>query len=422
MITIGEKIRKRRKELGYTLKEVAGDKVTIAQLSSIENGKSKPSRKLLEYLAEKLKVDVEYFTLNEVEVTHRDFKKIIKTAYSFFNEAKYDEALRTIEDARLIFNNLLNHDRGDYYKFIGECYYNKGEYENAFENFNKALINFSKISDYDNMADSNIKIANSLYMSKKFQMALAYYKSAENLIPFVKDNSIIARIYYDLSLCYYTLDRFRFSKEYLDKCLDFIKEKDLSSKTDLIPYINMMAGIIDLKVENVRESLEKFQEAFEKYKLNGDMVGMGRAMNNIGICYMELEEYDRALSCFKEAIDYKIIGNDEEMLDPYLNMIEIYEKKGDRENILTVLNDAESNLIKLNDISTLIDVYILKMEYYIKEKDFDKAEIYGFLALDNAERIKNIDKLNKIYIALSKLYRMIGNENLSIEYMLKVKK
>lgn len=316
----------------------------------------------------------------------------------------------------------MNHDRGDYYKFIGECYYNKGEYENAFENFNKALINFSKISDYDNMADSNIKIANSLYMSKKFQMALAYYKSAENLIPFVKDNSIIARIYYDLSLCYYTLDRFRFSKEYLDKCLDFIKEKDLSSKTDLIPYINMMAGIIDLKVENVRESLEKFQEAFEKYKLNGDMVGMGRAMNNIGICYMELEEYDRALSCFKEAIDYKIIGNDEEMLDPYLNMIEIYEKKGDRENILTVLNDAESNLIKLNDISTLIDVYILKMEYYIKEKDFDKAEIYGFLALDNAERIKNIDKLNKIYIALSKLYRMIGNENLSIEYMLKVKK
>ncbi|MCX7905020.1 MAG: helix-turn-helix domain-containing protein, partial [Caloramator sp.] len=57
MITIGEKIRKRRKELGYTLKEVAGDKVTIAQLSSIENGKSKPSRKLLEYLAERLKVD-----------------------------------------------------------------------------------------------------------------------------------------------------------------------------------------------------------------------------------------------------------------------------------------------------------------------------------------------------------------------------
>lgn len=63
MQLMGEKIRKRRKELGLTLKEVAGDFVTVAQLSAIENGKSKPSRKLLEFLAKQLNVDINYFII-----------------------------------------------------------------------------------------------------------------------------------------------------------------------------------------------------------------------------------------------------------------------------------------------------------------------------------------------------------------------
>jgi len=67
ILSLGEKIKKRRKELDLTLKNLAGDRITAGQISLIESGKSNPSMDLLEYLAGALKVSVEH--LMETEET-----------------------------------------------------------------------------------------------------------------------------------------------------------------------------------------------------------------------------------------------------------------------------------------------------------------------------------------------------------------
>ena len=51
ILSLGEKIKKLRKEKNMTLKELAGDRITAAQISHIERDKSHTSRELLEYLA-----------------------------------------------------------------------------------------------------------------------------------------------------------------------------------------------------------------------------------------------------------------------------------------------------------------------------------------------------------------------------------
>ena len=60
ILSLGEKIKKLRKEQNMTLKELAGDRITAAQISHIERDKSHTSQELLEYLADKLGVSVDY--------------------------------------------------------------------------------------------------------------------------------------------------------------------------------------------------------------------------------------------------------------------------------------------------------------------------------------------------------------------------
>ena len=65
ILSLGEKIKRRRKELDMTLKELAGDRITPGQISLVESGKSNPSMDLLEYLAGALSTSIEYLMETE---------------------------------------------------------------------------------------------------------------------------------------------------------------------------------------------------------------------------------------------------------------------------------------------------------------------------------------------------------------------
>ena len=60
ILSLGEKIKRRRKELNMTLKDLAGERITPGQISLVESGRSNPSMDLLEYLANTLDTSVEY--------------------------------------------------------------------------------------------------------------------------------------------------------------------------------------------------------------------------------------------------------------------------------------------------------------------------------------------------------------------------
>ena len=72
ILSLGEKIKKLRKEKNMTLKELAGDRITAAQISHIERDKSHTSHELLEYLAYQLDVSVDYL----LETKEMQSKKI----------------------------------------------------------------------------------------------------------------------------------------------------------------------------------------------------------------------------------------------------------------------------------------------------------------------------------------------------------
>ena len=99
ILSLGEKIKRRRKELNMTLKDLAGDRITPGQISLVESGRSNPSMDLLEYLAGALNTSVEY--LMESEETQAEKISIYyeQIAESYILNGGYITAEKYIENA-----------------------------------------------------------------------------------------------------------------------------------------------------------------------------------------------------------------------------------------------------------------------------------------------------------------------------------
>ncbi|MDR4886827.1 helix-turn-helix transcriptional regulator [Fredinandcohnia sp. QZ13] len=97
---LGERIRKLRKQKKLTLEELAGTKLTKGMLSLIENNKANPSMESLNYIAERLEIDLSQL-LNEDNLD--ELRKVIDEAEKLYmldyeeHPEKYKKLLTLIE-------------------------------------------------------------------------------------------------------------------------------------------------------------------------------------------------------------------------------------------------------------------------------------------------------------------------------------
>ena len=75
MNALGEKIKARRKQLGLTLKQLAGNDFSYSLLSQIENNKANPSMDTLQKLAQKLDMPISELLNNQ---SYIDYKSLLK--------------------------------------------------------------------------------------------------------------------------------------------------------------------------------------------------------------------------------------------------------------------------------------------------------------------------------------------------------
>ena len=99
ILTLGEKIKRRRKELDMTLKDLAADRITPGQISLVESGRSNPSMDLLEYLAGALKTSTEYLMESEETQAEKICMYYEQMAEAYILTEDYITAEKYIENA-----------------------------------------------------------------------------------------------------------------------------------------------------------------------------------------------------------------------------------------------------------------------------------------------------------------------------------
>lgn len=136
---LGDKIRERRRELGLTQGELAGDAITRNMLSQIEGGKATPSLSTLLLLAKRLSVPVGYFFCEEEQEFYYRKASVMPRLSALYHAHSYAECLRVFEKELGACDDELGYMMASCAYFCGFRAWKNGSFETALAYFSSAL-------------------------------------------------------------------------------------------------------------------------------------------------------------------------------------------------------------------------------------------------------------------------------------------
>ena len=378
ILSLGEKIKKLRKEKNMTLKELAGDRITAAQISHIERDKSHTSYELLEYLSERLDVSIDYLLETKEMQSKKITDNLILQSEIYIKRDALDEAEKEIHEIIEICGEYgLSENYGKCNYLLGDIYLKRKDGATANFYFEKALFYFIKNDDKKRIFQCYMNIANIYFDEEFYQVSLTNYYFAKDILEEINidDPDTYKELYSKISKCYMKLNDSEKSLEFIEKIGNI--DNDYSPEQE-----------IELLVLKAKKLLAE-------------------------------GEYVKSKDYFAKAL--KIIEKEEnkdKLAQIYLTVGSIYAEMGDNEKFLEYSEKVYD--IKKNDT----DEYMMNSLYniiqsYIDADDFEMAKKYSKLAL--AAAIKNKSKYDE-YKALKyycDIYKYKGETDISIEYLIK---
>ena len=376
--TFGEMISSLRKEKNMTLKELAGDRITAAQISHIERDKSHTSYELLEYLSERLDVSIDYLLETKEMQSKKITDNLILQSEIYIKRDALDEAEKEIHEIIEICEEYgLSENYGKCNYLLGDIYLKRKDGATANFYFEKALFYFIKNDDKKRIFQCYMNIANIYFDEEFYQVSLTNYYFAKDILEEINidDPDTYKELYSKISKCYMKLNDSEKSLEFIEKIGNI--DNDYSPEQE-----------IELLVLKAKKLLAE-------------------------------GEYVKSKDYFAKAL--KIIEKEEnkdKLAQIYLTVGSIYAEMGDNEKFLEYSEKVYD--IKKNDT----DEYMMNSLYniiqsYIDADDFEMAKKYSKLAL--AAAIKNKSKYDE-YKALKyycDIYKYKGETDISIEYLIK---
>lgn len=228
-------------------------------------------------------------------------------------------------------------------------------------------------------------------LAKKFiesqNEASLLLKLKENETNYGENHKETAKTYRDLAFFHYSRENFLKSEEYLSKSLTiFLKLKE--EKCADIAFLYNLKGILSKYFGDFKNSEAFYLKSIEIYefieKENTSIRNVGIPMNNLGILYVETDQYNQAEKILLDALKLKEKFNDEYDAEnfafTYNNLGRLSEKRGNfkeaqtyYQKALKVIDDAyygEKNNneteILYNNLANVTTVSSKKQEYYYK--------------------------------------------------------
>jgi len=210
----------------------------------------------------------------------------------------------------------------------------------------------------------------------------------------------------------------------------YTEAKNLYSQIDSLfafTQNTMRIGNINLAQNNHIEALKIYQECISISNENNFESLIPHLYNNIGLVYKQIEDFDDAKNNFEVAYKLFLKNNDEaNSVYPLYNIALIESIVGNDQDAIEGYLNLVSYHLKTENWVSLASVYNSISEIYLKNKDHDRAKEYLEMAL-NAIEDKN-DSFNtgpssfyeaSIYTNAAELYFKEGETELSKKYAFK---
>lgn len=352
-ITIGENLKRIRKELGLKQYEITGGKITRNLISLIENNKAKLYENNAIIIAE---------NINNILI-EKNLDMYIESE-DILNPKRYEAKKKSNIYIEKLEQNLVKKNYNIEEKLLVEM-----------ESFlNKWNLNYEKIKIYELLGDiyyySNDFDKEFLYLTRALESSFLY--------PNRKDNyKIISKL---VSNCINT-DKYKEAIRLGNFGLKSKKNMPNEHKA-IFHYNNALAY---KKLDLINESIEELNSA-KKHVKTTDYDTTIKILTLEGICYLKKGKYKSSLNTYNQALHIlKSENNYEDICLIYVNIIEIFIKQKDTNNILKYLDIINNLIPHVNENSLLLakihleisNAYFFLKDYDSTEKHLKKALIYA---------------------------------------------
>ena len=403
ILALGEKIKRRRKELDMTLKDLAGDRITPGQISLVESGRSNPSMDLLEYLAGALQTSVEYLMESEDTQAEKISVYYEQIAESYILSGDYITGEKYIENALYYVEKYnLEYRKAKIIYLRAQICKSKGEYTLAQQFFLSSNVIFIKNNNYEEIINTFLNLGKITLIQKAYHSASSYLRQAEKvyLDNNIGDDFLLGEIYYYMAQAYFNIEDISKAMNYsfLAKSkFEQVRNREEYAKTLLLlsEEYNKQGDLVN--------AIKYSQKTLEVYKELDELNNISEIENNLGKLFYEFENIEESFKHYKISKDIRIRRKDSKIVNTLMNICENYIKLKDISKCEEILIEISSYLEE-GDIENLIELNLLWYRIYILKELFKEAE---YVLLDNYDLAKKnnlLKQAGQLAIMIGKFY------------------
>jgi transcriptional regulator with XRE-family HTH domain len=419
ILSLGEKIKLRRKELNLTLKNLAGDRITAGQISLVESGKSNPSMDLLEYLASSLSITVEY--LMETEETQADkicryYENIAET--NILND-EFVQAEKNIETSLFYSEKYgLEIRKAKNLFFKASIYMKKNDHGLAQQFLLTANNIFIKNNLNEDVINTFILLGKITLELKAYHSSYSYFQQAEKVFQDSKlgDDFLIGQIYYYIARTFFKLG-------ITDKAINYshLAQQKFKKIDDKNFYA---ASLMELSKQfaeksDMQNAILYSEKSLKIYREINNNSYVAEIENVLGKLFSEFDNLEESFIHLYKAKEIRTKTNDGRIIETLCNICENYIKLKDEKKSKEILEEILDYLENLNDTNEkeLCEYYLLKYRVELLEGKLREAENTLIQTLNFVNKMDYKKEYAEISITLGKFYIDNGKDAMAAKYL-----
>ncbi len=239
------------------------------------------------------------------------------------------------------------------------------------------------LNDRKSLCLSYKYLGNGYFLKPDFENAIKIYSVALKLAEELNESSIASDCYYNLSISYQGMGNYAEALKYAKTAFSIdYSRNDSAAMAESYNFI----GIIYENLGDYDKALSNYFKSLEIIESRGDETGIARSYNNIGIVFFNLSNYPKAKEYLRSSINrFELLGNVSEKCKPLISMGDLYERIEKYDSALILFNQVLEITNKLGDkslessvLSRIGDLYFIEgkyktaFDYYLKNYELKR--------------------------------------------------
>ncbi|QHJ69265.1 helix-turn-helix domain-containing protein [Planococcus halotolerans] len=392
MASLGERIRKLRKEKGLTLQALAGEELSKGMLSLIENNKANPSMESLAYIADRLAIDknelLEEFSTAEIRKLLQEVEELYKV--DIMSKELIKEYKTIVAKIQLYKDKLpFRYESARLLEIYSRCSYH-AKIDGWKSSLKKAEEIYEGLQMINQSAEIHIFRAMTSFTEHRYSEALTMIQESrkvfEERVRILDPLKKLDFDYYE-SILYSAIGDGKNAIRIMQNAIDYSKEQQIFYRVDSLYRLAGFQAVLDKDIERKNyyceklrlfanflddEEMEAFSDAIEIHYLNtvshefekaNEIIDRNLAKHEEITTFLFTLEKGKALygmGMFEEALVWLKKHEMWEFLhhpydlslhyekDAYLALV--YEKLGDHQSALEHAEIAKVNIEPMPDL------------------------------------------------------------------------